>query len=332
LTSSTRSSAAPALATVRLAPLGVAPLGVVLLGLFGCAAAPQLPPDARAAELTAVPFFPQTEYQCGPAALATVLAHAGADVDAEGLVREVYVEGLRGSLQPELLGATRRHGFIPYVIEREPRALLAELAGGRPVLVLQNLGVDRVPVWHYAVVVGVDGDNVVLRSGTEQRRIESGSRFLRSWQRGSNWAFVVVEPGELPATATPDTYVRALAGAELRLDRAAAERSYDAALQRWPGDPLVQFAAAAQRQAAGAATQAMALYREVLATVPQHVAARNNLALLLAERGCYTEALVEARAALAGVDPDDELRAAVADTVAELERDAAQNPTASCQR
>ena len=103
-----------------------------------------------------MPFFPQTEYQCGPAALATVLAHAGANVDAEGLVREVYVEGLRGSLQPELLGATRRHGFIPYVLEREASALVAELAGNRPVLVLQNLGVDRVPVWHYAVVVGIE--------------------------------------------------------------------------------------------------------------------------------------------------------------------------------
>ena len=62
---------------------------------------------------------------------------------------------------------------------------------------------------------------------------------------------MVVEPGELPATATPGTYVRALAGAELRLDRAAAERGYSAALERWPGDPLVLFAAAAQRQAAG---------------------------------------------------------------------------------
>jgi hypothetical protein len=321
LISSTRSSAASA----------VAALGIAALGVFGCAAAPQLPANARTEELTAVPFFPQTEYQCGPAALATVLAHAGADVDAEALVREVYVEGLRGSLQPELLGATRRHGFIPYVIESEASALLGELADSRPVLVLQNLGLARVPVWHYAVVVGIQGDNVILRSGTDERRIEPGARFLRSWQRGASWAFVVLEPGELPATATPDAYVRALAGAELLLDRAAAERGYRAALARWPGDPLVQFAAAAQRQAAGDYPEAMALYREVLASVPQHAAARNNLALLLAERGCYTEALVEARAALADIELDDELREAIADTVADLERDAAQNAAASCR-
>ena len=279
-----------------------------------------------------MPFFPQTEYQCGPAALATVLAHAGAAVDAEALVREVYVDGLRGSLQPELLGATRRHGFVPYVIAPEPSALVAELAARRPVLVLQNLGVDRVPVWHYAVVVGVDGDEVILRSGAEERRVEAGSRFLRSWQRGSSWAFVVVEPGELPATATPDAYVRALAGAELLLDSAAAERGYRAALTRWPDDPLVQFAAAAQRQAAGAHAEAIVLYRRVLAAVPTHAAARNNLALLLAERGCYAEAVTEARTALANVDPDEALRAAVADTVADLERQAAFQSAAGCQR
>jgi hypothetical protein len=42
-------------------------------------------------------------------------------------------------LQPELLGATRRHGLIPYVLAPDPSALTAELAARRPVLVLQNV-------------------------------------------------------------------------------------------------------------------------------------------------------------------------------------------------
>jgi hypothetical protein len=302
------------------------------LALCGCAAAPQLPPGASAVELTAVPFFPQTDYQCGPAALATVLRHAGADVDVEDLVREVYAPGLRGSLQPELLGATRRHGFIPYVIEPDPGALVAELAARRPVLVLQNLGLDRVPVWHYAVVVGLEGDEVILRSGTEQRRIEQGSRFLRSWQRGANWAFVAVAPGDLPATATAGAYVRALAGAEPLLGATAAELGYRAALDRWPSDELVLFAAAGQRHGAGDLGGATALYRQLLAGAPQHAAARNNLANVLAERGCKADALAEARAALAALAPGDELHDAVLDTVAELERSAAgAGPAARCE-
>jgi hypothetical protein len=302
------------------------------LALYGCASAPQLPADLPAAELTTVPFFPQTEYQCGPAALATVLKHAGAEVDADALAPEVYAPGLRGSLQPELLGATRRHGFIPYVIEPDARALAAELAARRPVLVLQNLGVERVPIWHYAVVVGLAADDVVLRSGTEERRIERGSRFLREWQRGSNWAFVVLKPGELPATGTAGAYVRAVAGAEPVLGAAAAERSWRAALERWPSDELVLFASAGQRYAAGDLVEATGLYRRLLEAAPQNAAARNNLANVLAERGCRAEALAEAREALAALSPTDELGAAVRDTVAELERDAARGeaPAAEC--
>jgi hypothetical protein len=318
LTSSTRSN--------------VAALAAALM-LFGCASAPQLPPDAPAVELTAVPFFPQTEYQCGPAALATVLRHAGADVDADDLVPEVYAPGLRGSLQPELLGATRRHGFIPYVIEPDASALVAELSARRPVLVLQNLGVDRVPVWHYAVVVGIAGDEVILRSGTEERRIERSKYFLRSWQRGSNWAFVALTPGDIPATATAGTYVRALAGAEPVLGAAAAERAYGAALERWPSDELVLFASAGQRHAAGDLVGATTLYRRLLETSPQHAAGRNNLANVLAERGCPNDALAEAHAALATLAPDDELAAAVRDTVSEIERTTSRTaePSARCE-
>ena len=94
-----------------------APIVLAALALAGCAAGPAVqPPPLGTVELTEVPFFPQTEYQCGPAALATVLAHEGLPVTAEQLAPAVYVEGLRGSLQPELLGATRRHGFVPYVL------------------------------------------------------------------------------------------------------------------------------------------------------------------------------------------------------------------------
>lgn len=289
----------------------------------GCASAPPPLPHAEPVELTAVPFFPQTEYQCGPAALATLLTHAGVAVTAEELVPQVYAPGLRGSLQAELLGATRRHGLIPYVIAPSADALLAELQGGRPVLVLQNLGVDRFPVWHYAVVIGVDGEHVILRSGTEERRVEEARRFLRSWQRGEQWAFVAVAPGELPATAAAGTFVRALAAAEPLFAASAAERGYTAALERWPDDELVLLGAAGERYAAGDLAAAAGLYRRLLAMAPAHVVARNNLANILAERGCYRAALREARAALAATTPGDAWRDAVADTLATVERQAA---------
>ncbi len=280
-----------------------------------------------------MPFFPQTEYQCGPAALATVLANAGVQVDADGLVSQVYVEGLRGSLQAELLGATRRHGLIPYVLAADPNALFTELAAGRPVLVLQNLGLPRVPVWHYAVVVGFDrdADRVILRSGTQQRRLERTARFLKSWQRGNFWAFVPIAPGELPASATASLYVHALAGTEPLLPAARAADAFSLALASWPDDELVLFAAAGHELGAGDLAGAAVLYRRLLAQDPQHAAARNNLANVLAAQGCYTQALDEARAALAAVTPSDELYASIRDTVDTLERGGAHADAPQCR-
>jgi tetratricopeptide (TPR) repeat protein len=247
------------------------------------------------------------------------------------LAGAVYVAGLHGSLQLELLGATRRNGRIPYVLEPQSAALFAELAAGRPVLVLQNLGLVRVPVWHYAVLVGADraADRVILRSGAERRRLERTARFLRSWEKGESWAFVALRPGELPATATPDRYIRSLAGAEALLTPDATGAAYRTALAEWPDDPLVLFSAATRRQVEHDLEAAIALYRRLLAFAPEHAAARNNLANALAEQGCYAAALTEARTALASIDPDDGLYAAISATVAEVA--AAQDTHASAE-
>lgn len=275
---------------------------------------------AQSIELTDVPFFPQTEYQCGPAALATVLAHEGAAVTADDLAPAVYVEGLRGSLQAELLAATRRYGFVPYPLAPSADALRAELAAGRPVLVMQNLGLPRFPVWHYAVVVGYDAERsrIVLRSGTEKRREEKIKRFLRSWARADRWAFVAVRPGELPATADAEAWSRALNDAARVLPADVVADAFDAATARWPASPTALFGAAAYATEAGHYAAAERRYESLLALEPGHAAARNNLAHLLAERGCVERARQEAAAALGSLPLQHPLRPVIEDTVAEL--------------
>ena len=56
----------------------------------------RLPP---AVELSAVPFFAQEDYQCGPAALATSLAHFKVAVTPDDLVDKVYLPARQGSLR-----------------------------------------------------------------------------------------------------------------------------------------------------------------------------------------------------------------------------------------
>ena len=133
-------------------------------------------------ELIQTPFHPQVTDQCGPSALAAILNSSGVTVTPEALKSRIYIPGRQGSLQIELLAATRGSGRIPYLLDPNISALLGELRAGRPVLVLQNLGSKRAPVWHYAVVVGylADTRQIVLRSGDQERHITSASRFIRS--------------------------------------------------------------------------------------------------------------------------------------------------------
>lgn len=190
-------------------------------------------------ELTETPFHPQEEFQCGPAALATVLQVSGVShADPDLLAEQVYLPERRGSLQMELLGATRRADRVPYVMAPSIDSLLTELYAGNPVLVLQNLGLPSWPVWHYAVVIGVNplAEEVILRSGTTEREIMSLRRFERTWQMGDYWGLVVTEPGTIPMSAEPLRYFEAVAPLEQQQRYTAAVTAYEAAAQRWPED------------------------------------------------------------------------------------------------
>ena len=281
--------------------------------LAGCAARGPLLPEAvppsapPAVELAAVPFFPQQAFQCGPAALASVLVHAGVDVTPEALAPQVYLPERRGSLQLELVAATRRHGRIPVTIEPEPAALLAEVAAGRPVLVLQNLRLATWPAWHYAVAIGYDAerDVVLLRSGTTARLATPAPEFLRTWRLGGSWAFVALAPGELPASDDPRRYLGAVAAMEHVADADTLIRAYRAALERWPGNFAARFGLANALRAGGDLAGAESIYRALLAERPGEAAVINNLADLLVARRCADEAMALLDRTLVGEVPEN---------------------------
>lgn len=197
----------------------------------------QRPPDLPLrVEIDATPFHPQTEYHCGPAALATTLAAAGIAAAPEQLATQVFLPARQGTLQAEMLGGARRQGALPVRLPSTLEALLRELAAGTPVLVLQNLGLSFAPQWHYAVAVGYDleAGELLLRSGTTRREVMSLRSFEHTWARGGHWAIVTLEPGQLPVSAGEREVVEALVGFERAAVPADAVRAYAAALGRWP--------------------------------------------------------------------------------------------------
>lgn len=268
------------------------------LVLLGCAPGQPVLRDGAAGgqgavELRETPFFPQEVYQCGPAALATVLVSAGKPTTPQALAEQVYLPGRRGSLQVELLGATRRQGLLPYPIDPALPALVEELRAGRPVLVLLDLGIPLYPVWHYAVVVGHDPSRrtLILRSGSTPRKVMSERRFLAAWGRGRSWGLVVLRPGELPAAPNRSRYLEAAAALEAAGQHAAAESAYRGALEAWPDDPAALLGIGNSLYGRGDLAGAERAYRRLLAARPGSIAAYNNLAQVLADRGQRGRAL-----------------------------------------
>jgi tetratricopeptide (TPR) repeat protein len=275
--------------------------------LAGCAA-PQVarllerrPPDLPTrVEIAQTPFFPQEEYQCGPASLATVLRHAGKAVSPESLRPQVYVPGRKGSLQAEMLAGARRHGLLAYPPAPDVEALLRQIAAGTPAVVLQNLALDWAPLWHYAVAIGYDLEarEIVLRSGATRRLAMSLDTFERTWARGGYWAMLALPPDRLPAGAAESPYVTAAAALE-RADPAAASRAYETALSRWPDNRAALLGVGNARYALRDLAGAAAAYRRVTQKQPGFADAWNNLAQASFELGARDEALAAARRAVA---------------------------------
>jgi tetratricopeptide (TPR) repeat protein len=222
-------------------------------------------------------------------------------VKPDELTAEVFLPSRRGSLQTELTASARRRGRLAYTLRPRPAALLQEVASGRPVLVLQNLGLRMLPRWHYAVVVGYDvaRDALLLRSGKRARVVLPRSRFMGTWSRAGQWAMVVARPGEIPVSAEPGPYARAVADLEAGGAAGPLMAAYIAGRERWPNEPVLLFGLANQKADHAEWTSAEALLRELLAVDPAHVPARNNLAMVLLRIGRIEEAAQQVAEALA---------------------------------
>jgi tetratricopeptide (TPR) repeat protein len=237
-----------------------------------------------------LPFYPQEDYQCGPAALATAFGGSGLTIAPEALVPEVYVPGRKGSFQFELAAAARHHERLAYPLTGALPALLAELDAGHAVLVLQNLGVSWYPSWHYAVVRGYDlaTGELVLNSGTLENYRVKLATFENTWKRAEHWGLVVLQAGTLPATADADAYFAAivpqLSGTSAN-SAAAQEALLEAGLGRWPDHLELLMARGNQLYGQGDLDAALTRFEAAAQHHPDYPYAWNNQAVVAAELG-----------------------------------------------
>jgi len=289
-----------------------------LLCIHGCTSVHQsrqslddLPADLPPlVELSKTPFYPQTEHQCGPAALATILQAHHVDVTPETLSSQLYIPERKGSLQIEMAVTARRYGMLPYPLSPALSDLLIEVAAGNPVLVLQNLGFDWWPQWHYAAVIGYDIVNheLTLRSGTTKHWQTTFQAFENTWKRADHWALVIVPAGEVPETASINTYLKTAYAFEQTGRVAHALDAYRAATHTWPDDAASWKTLGNMAYKAGNHNAAVSALLQASMLEPYDAIAWNNLAYALHMNGCTEQALKSLQCAYRLSADDENIR------------------------
>ena len=252
-----------------------------------------------------VPFFPQDDHYCGPAALATVLAWSGEAVSQTDLAPNVFTPGRQGTLRTDMLAAARRHGRLAVPIDRLDD-LLTEIASGSPVLVFQNLGMSWFPKWHFAVAVGYDLQRrtIILRSGEQKERELSFEVFERTWRRGDRWGLVVLPPDRLPATASDDDMLHAAAGLERAGQYENAILVFTTLAANGPKRFPALMGIGNSHYALDQYSQAEAAFRKATSLKPAAPQGWNNLAYALAAQFKTGEAIDAAQRAVELAGPD----------------------------
>ena len=151
--------------------------------------------ETRGHYIERVPFYRQTEYACGPAALASVLAYHKRAVDLEVLTRSIVLPKLQGTLPMDMERGAKDRGFRTTTAHGDRELLRASLKKDLPVICLLDLGLSFLKQPHYVVLTGFDDGNklYIMHDGVTSGRTMPYEEFAKYWERGGKW-MLVVEP------------------------------------------------------------------------------------------------------------------------------------------
>lgn len=284
-----------------------------MLLLAGCAGTPATdaltasPPPGLPSrvEIEETPFFAQTKNYCAPASLAAALNFTGLDTTPDQIGGQVFTPGREGSLQSDVIGSARRQGRLALPV-RGLQPAFETLAAGQPVLILQNLGLEMAPQWHYALLVGYDlpQKRVILRSGTLRRLEMPLETFEHTWRRADYWGLAVVAAqGPVPPVTSSAQWTAEAAGLERAGRPEEAEAAYRTASETWPDKATPLLALANLHYAHKRLEEAQTALRRATLLEPDNDAAWNNLANVLLALGRLDEAEEAARQAVTKKGP-----------------------------
>lgn len=252
-----------------------------------------------------VAFIEQSDYHCGPAALAMAVNYLGKTTTAEELSKRLYTPGIKGTFQNDLLAATRRLGLIAVPI-KNINNLLIEINHQNPVLIFQNLGLSWIPKLHFALVVGYDlkQNEMILHTGKFKNFGLKIPTFESTWKRVKDWGLIIVNPGTIPDTSTELEMVEATSALESIEQLDSAIISYTAILKKWPKSFGALIGLGNIYYQLNNFELSRIHLKEATLLNPSAAGAWYNYALVLIAKKQYAEARIAALKAIETSDPD----------------------------
>ena len=134
-----------------------------------------------------VPFVPQTrKNDCGPAALASILAYRNHVLPLETVTAEVFTPALGRTLLPDMENYARSLGLRPVTGSGDLELLNQRITDETPVVLLLDMGRMMTSRGHYVVLVGHAPGGYLMHSGHEAYRFMATDTLKQRWSRMNN--------------------------------------------------------------------------------------------------------------------------------------------------
>jgi predicted double-glycine peptidase len=160
---------------------------LVCMALCACAARIEIPEMGDMLIIENVPFFPQDDFQCGPASLAMVLSYNGVHVTPEDIAKEIFSQSAGGTLTIDMVLYAQRRGLSAFQRKGSMEELKKSIASGYPVIVLVDYGYSLYKRNHYMVVKGYNSHGVIVNSGKNRDKFIATKDFLKTWEKTNFW-------------------------------------------------------------------------------------------------------------------------------------------------
>jgi predicted double-glycine peptidase len=143
-----------------------------------------------------VPFYKDTNHQCGPSSLASVMNYWYAKkpsfsfVTPDKISAEVYSKGARGTLGIDLEFYAKKNGFQTMQYSGSIDDLRNNILNEIPIIILVDYGAFFYQRNHFMVVTGYSGDGIITHSGSEEKFI-SFDELKKIWGKNRFWTLIV---------------------------------------------------------------------------------------------------------------------------------------------